>query len=477
MKLAARTLFMVLPWLAAGLLARGQTSTTGFQHVVVIVQENRTPDNLFQGLCVKAGACSTPPNASQYNIQTSNWRDKTQSRGVIQPLPVPLANTYDLSHAHAAFEKQCDLDTATGACVMDGAASVACSGSCPKQAPFRFVDNSTGTLNPYLDLARSYGWANYMFQTNQGPSFPAHQFLFGGTSAPSASEDAAGIFAAENLKSVDGIAGCIATSGTSVRVISPPALENQRVYPCFDHDTLPDVLSPLVSWKYYAPSAGSIWTAPDAIRHICQPNLPTGGQCTGHEWTKNVDLNSADVLTDITQCALRNLSWVIPSGQNSDHPRTNTAGGPSWVASIVNAIGQSSCVNADGSTYWDSTAILITWDDWGGWYDHEPPTILTQPQGDYQYGFRVPLIFVSAYTRAGFVSNVRLDFGSLLRFVEINFGALPGALNFADARAADSLSGFFNLKTAPRPFVPIPAIKGAAFFLNDKTPALDPDDD
>ena len=83
---------------------------------------------------------------------------------------------------------------------MDGAGDIPCSGTCATTPQFKFVDNSTGILDPYLELATQYGWANYMFQTNQGPSFPAHQFVFGGTSAPNAADDAAGIFAASGRR-------------------------------------------------------------------------------------------------------------------------------------------------------------------------------------------------------------------------------------------------------------------------------------
>ena len=146
------------------------------------------------------------------------------------------------------------------------------------------------------------------------------------------------------------------------------------------------------------------------------------------------------------------------------------------MAAIVNAIGHSTaCDNNTG--YWNNTAILITWDDWGGWYDHEPPTILAPPQGDYQYGFRVPLVVVSAYTPSGYINNARHDFGSILRFIEHNFGIRQGALNFADARASNDLTAFFNLNAAPRSFQNISAPKDANFFLNDKRPATDPDVD
>ncbi|HTE88268.1 MAG TPA: alkaline phosphatase family protein [Terriglobales bacterium] len=472
------------------LLAHAQISN--FKHVIVIVQENRTPDNLFQGLCAPpfgtSGSCSTTPNATQYNIQTSNWLDKHSPTGVTQPLPIPLGNTYDLGHSHGAFNNQCD-PRPSGACRMDGAGDVACAGTCPSQPQFRFVANPNagrnGILDPYLTLATQYGWANYMFQTNQGPSFPAHQFIFGGTSAPNAGDDHVGIFASENMKGVlhaNWRAGCIAGANTRVELVQPNpnppprGVENSEVYPCFDHQTIPDILPAGVSWRYYTPSAGSIWTAPNAISHICESTGP-GGTCQGRDWLNHVDLRPADVLADIRNCNLRSVSWVIPAGQNSDHAgNPDNTGGPAWVAAIVNAIGNHpTCPN--GEVYWRNTAIFITWDDWGGWYDHEPPIILPLPQGDYQYGFRVPLIVVSAYTPSGFISNFRYDFGSILRFIEHNFGIPEGQLAFADRRAARDLRGFFHLDQAPRRFQRVSAARDASYFLNDKTVPTDPDDD
>ena len=444
----------------------------------MIVQENRTPDNLFQGLCSppfgSAASCSSNPSALKYDIQTGNWLNKNSASGTTQPLPVPLANDYDLYHSHTAFVQMCDANPFTKGCKMDGAGDITCVGTCLTQPQFRFVDNSTGTVNPYLQLATQFGWANYMFQTNQGPSFPAHQFLFGGTSAPTAADDAAGVFAAENMTGSDQLSGCIAPASTTVQLIDPSG-ETRQVYPCFEHRTMADVLPPVVTWRYYAPGAGSIWTAPVAIQHICQSTGP-GGTCTGRDWTDHLDLTPADVLNDIAACNLRSLSWVIPSGPNSDHARVNDGGGPSWVSSIVNAIGLSTqCDNNNG--YWKNTAILITWDDWGGWYDHEPPTFLAQPEGDYQYGFRVPFLFVSAYTPRGYINNERHDFGSVLRFIEHNFGIQEGVLRFADARATDDLTQFYDLSKFPRPYFSISAAKSATFFLQDKRKATDPDDD
>jgi phospholipase C len=475
MRGAEKWILLVLVFLIKTQLTLSQISS--FQHVVLIVQENRTPDNLFYELCNPTSLCSTTPGDKQYNIQTSNWLDNTQTGGVIQPQSVKIQADYDPSHTHNDFTRECDFDSATGLCRMDGAAGVICSGDCPSQPSFRYVENLDGLIDPYIQLAMQYGWANYMFQTNQGPSYPAHLFLFGGTSAPSAADDAAAIFVADNPYKNSDTVGCVSVAGALVDIIEPPGVYGTPIYPCFEHNTLPDVLPDGVTWRYYTPGVSSIWTAPISINHICQPNKPTAGECEGKEWLDNVDLKPKDVLSDIGKCTLPSLSWVIPTGQNSDHAGKNDGGGPSWVASIVNAIGQSTCKNANGSSYWDSTAILITWDDWGGWYDHVSPTFLPQPEGDYQYGFRVPLLFVSAYTPAGLIDNNRHDVGSMLRFVEKNFGISEGILGFADARSSDNLSTFFDLQVSPRPFVTIPSIKDAEFFLNDTSPATAPDDD
>jgi len=145
------------------------------------------------------------------------------------------------------------------------------------------------------------------------------------------------------------------------------------------------------------------------------------------------------------------------------------AGGPAWVASIVNAVGQSRC------GYWKDTAVVITWDDWGGWYDHVKPPVLPGNQGDYQLGFRVPLMVVSARTKPGTVVNTDLDFGSVLRFVEENFGLGVGGLGFADNRAHHGLDEFFN--QSPGDFRQIQAPPVPQFCTGLPGKGVAPDDD
>src|SRR5206468_5162446 len=151
-----------------------------------------------------------------------------------------------------------------------------------------------------------------------------------------------------------------------------------------------------------------------------------------------------------------------PTAAASDHASSNDGSGPSWVASIVNAVGN--------SQFWSSTAIIITWDDWGGWYDHVAPKITNS----YEYGFRVPLIVVSPFAKPAYVSHVTHDFGSILKFIEETFN-LP-SLGYADARA-DDLSDCFNLSQRPLTFQTSSAVYDANYFLNDRTPPKDPDDD
>jgi phospholipase C len=478
----------LLPFcLLTTVVSQAQTSRPSpFKHVVVIFQENRTPDNLFRELLTWPGV-----DPARYDIAT--WG--VNSKGRVVPITAePLGVGYDLSHAHAAFVAMYDKGR------MDGADKIPCTGTCIPDAQFKYVSNAQHTIDPYLTLAADYGWANAMFQTNQGPSYPAHQFIFGGTSAPSARDDRSGIFVAENPgapKGADYLAGsdtgCLAPLNEYNWLIGAAAdgaetrLTNNPLGAfCYSRQTMASLLDERsLSWRYYAPAqvnpaganpGGSIWTAPASIREVCQPNA-NYTECLGREWATNVDLVPADVLQDVADCRLANVSWVIPDGRNSDHPGgTAATGGPSWVAAIVNAIGTASRCEK-GAGYWSDTAIIITWDDWGGWYDHVLPTVLEGLQGHYQYGFRVPLIVVSAYTPKGYVNNIPHDFGSILRFIEGTFEVPEGALGFADERATTDLSGFFDFKQTPRTYGVVPASLDAAFFIHDTRPAEPPDTD
>jgi len=403
---------------------------------VVIFQENRTPDNLFHGL----------PGA---DIADSG----VDSAGHTIPLvKTNLVTTYDLGHRHVDFVAMYDNGR------MDGADKVYASctgrpGGCPPNVQFQYVDPAQ--VVPYFQLAERFTFADRMFQTNQGPSFPAHQYIISGTSAPSTGGQYAGWFVAENPTPNGKPTGCVeAPPDGLVLLIDPSGVESASIFPCFEHPTLIDLLDQAgVGWRYYAPSTGSIWTGPAAVQHLR----------TGPDW-KNVVVPQTAVLTDIANGQLASVSWVIPDGEQSDHALSTDGTGPSWVASIVNALGN--------SPYWSDTAVLVTWDDWGGWYDHVAPPI----HDAYEYGFRVPLLVVSPYAKPGYVSHVMHDFGSIVRFIETTF-ATP-TLGYADARA-DDLSDCFDFTQAPIAWVNVDAKLGAAYFIERGRThvATDPDDD
>jgi phospholipase C len=440
MKLVATILTLLVSLGTTLAYAQAPRDHHGVQNVVVIFQENRTPDNLFG---------SNPYFLPGVDIATSG----VNSQGQQIPLTaVPLANNYDLSHAHAAFVAMYAKGNMNGADMVPVSCVKGATGCPPANPQFKYVDNSTGLLDPYFQLAEQYTFGDRMFQTNQGPSFPAHQFIISGTSAPNPDS---GLFAAENPAGVTNAGnntGCTAPAAEFVRMIDPSGSESTKMYPCFEHRTLVDYLDfQGISWKYYTPSAGSIWTGPNAINHLR----------FGSDWANDVILKPAQVLTDIKNGQLPNVSWVIPTGQESDHAGLNKGLGPSWVASVVNAIGN--------SRYWDNTVIIITWDDWGGWYDHVAPSVINS----YEYGFRVPLIIVSPFAKQGYVSHVTHDFGSILKFIEEVY-RLP-SLGYADA-LADDLSDCFDFHRHNR-FKTIRAPHDAKYFLNDKSAPEDPDND
>jgi phospholipase C len=503
MKTAAGIVTLFLMALICSGLAQAQISS--FQHIVLIVQENRTPDNLFQGLCLapygSPNACGTGPN--QYNIQSYGF-DKKGTQIPLQA--VPLSNTYDPGHGHAAFETMCNPNTTTHyPCRVNTALPI--SGCTQNESTslcsFQYVDPNpavTPSLGSYLYIAQNFGWANTMYQTNQGPSAPAHQFLFGGTSAPSASDDAQATFVAENPSGL----GCLAPLNAVYNLIDPATapkeydlINNPLGTVCFSHDTLANELENDGNndgngntWRYYATGteathvSNNIWTAPNWIYDICQPNSGYT-KCLGSDWIDNVYLLPSQVLKDSVSptCDLKNMVWVTPIGQNSDHPSSTGThvGGPLWVASIINAINGSSCtdtINGVAVPYWQDTAIVVVWDDWGGWYDHVLPQFLSAPkegQGDYQLGFRVPLLFVSAYTPHLIDSTNQYDFGSVLRFAEHNFGIPEGVMGFADARSTSDLTAFYNLSLTPTQF-PIPTY-GSSVVVDDTLAPDPPDDD
>jgi phospholipase C len=461
------------------------------QHVVIIFQENRTPDNLFHdSVLINRGA----------DIASSG---KNSIGKTITLTPVSLVTNYDLGHGHTAFLGACDWNGSE--CLMDAADQTGCSPSnnCPPNAQFQYVQASD--VQPYFAMAETYAFGDRMFQTNQGASFPAHQYILSGASAvcvpgascPSGTTSTYYVSGNPgNDQRADGSAGagCLNPPGAQVNVLDtsqpfPNGNEISFTDPeCFEHPTLTDVMDASgVSWRYYAAADGSIWTAPDAIQHMCVPAGPADQRvCSGSDWTgqnPKVVLEGvrAQIVTDIQNCDLPAVTWVIPDGPNSDHAGGNQGTGPSWVASIVNQIGTNAACPGTGEVYWNNTAIVVTWDDWGGWYDHVTPPLRNSGlyPNSYEYGFRVPLIVISPYAKPAYISHQYNDFGSILKFIEETF-SLPEvnpSVGYADSYALGDLSDFFNFNQTPLPFTQIPADYDKQYFVNRKGTPTPPDND
>ena len=403
-----------------------RASSGKIQHIVVIVQENRSFNNLFYGF---PGA-----KTATYGFDSNNQQ--------IALKPVGFEMTWDLEHAADGFLKACN---GTGSipgtnCRMNGfdREIVGCGGSgeppCPIKHPqYAYVPHTE--TKPYFDMAKRYVLADEMFASNfDASSFVSHLFIIAGQGESA-------------INYPTGLWGCPGGPSDEVGIVS-----QQRKFPvgnevpCWDPPTLADELDTAhLTWAFYAPPIShgdGIWSTYQAINHIYN----------GQDWKQDVFSPSTQFLTDVSNGHLRNVSWVTPTYTNSDHPGSASKTGPSWVASLVNAVGQ--------SQYWDSTAIFIFWDDYGGWYDSEPPAYV-----DYDgLGMRLPLLIVSPYAYKGKVSHVHYEHGSILRFIEDQFG-LP-RLAASDTRAASPESDGFNFSQPPRKFVVIPAPLDKKYFMN-----------
>lgn len=306
-------------------------------------------------------------------------------------------------------------------------------------------------------MAQQYVIADRMFQSNSGPTYPAHQYLIAGQSAmvdENPDEEGTATYAW----------GCDSPKDALTSVLGPAGGDLPGPFPCFSYRTIADELDAAhISWHYYAPpldKIGSIWSAFDAIRPIRY----------GPDWP-NVVTPETRVLDDIRAGQLAGVTWIVPSFKSSDHAllgkdfatrEADADTGPQWVSSIVDTLGR--------SRFWNDSAVLVLWDDWGGWYDHVSPPKLDS----MGLGFRVPLLVISPFAKRHYVSHQTHEFGSILKLIEKTFGL--ATLTDVDARA-DDLSDCFDFRQTPAHFVPIDSGVDAAYFDRQRPDYLPPDDD
>ncbi len=397
------------------------------RHVVYVIQENRSFNDMFEGY----------PGADT----TSTGKDSSGKKIPLQP--ISLKTTYEMDHsAHAMFLDCNGTGKLIGTqCRMNGFDSEQVYGS-PHNGQYAYVPHAES--KPYWDMAHEFVLADKMFASQLDESFVAHQY----------------IIAAQAHSSVDvpfSYWGCGGGKTDAVEIIKHDRMYGGQQQPCFNYETLGDELDNAgLEWRFYTshyqvPFSG-LWSGYQAVRHIYH----------GPDWKKDVITPQSRFLKDVRANKLASFTWITPLCKNSDHPACGGGGGPSWVASIVNAVGE--------SKFWDSTVIFVQWDDWGGFYDAIPP-----PHKGYDgLGFRVGLIVISPYARKNYVSKVQYETASVLRFAEDTFGLAQ--LSDADTRATSPAGDCLDFKQTPRKFVPIKAPEDAAFFLSEPLDPRIPDE-
>jgi phospholipase C len=416
-------------------------------HVVVIIQENRSFENFFAGYPganAPLSGCSLPLGGSRARPRVAApFRRESSSGSGCPPgdVTIPLKQINfdgpDLQHNwHSSM-----VEYNNGG--MDGFGEI---GKKEADGAYSFVKQSL--IAPYWSMANQYVLADAMYPSEWGGSFTGHLMLISGNdqiqSSPSESE----------VDFPNGLHDdCDSPSGTRSSYITIKGAPRfyQGPFPCFDQfNTIANVLDrAAISWKIYATKVvgGGMWEPFEEIKSVRY----------GPDWRTNVIAPQTTILTDPGKGQLADVTWVTPSKKDSDHPGNHSDAGPSWVASVVNAIGESS--------YWNTSAIVVVWDDWGGWYDNAKP-----PQLDYRgLGFRVPCLIISPYAKTGYVDDTQYEYASILKFIEEvynlpNIG--PASEMYTDARAK-GLDNAFDFSQQPRAFVKIGGKYPLAHFLHE----------
>ncbi len=428
----------------------GSPSPSPIQHVVIIIQENRTFNDFF---ATYPGADGTTTGKA---VPNDRCVPPITHKQVLPLVKAPLVLSKDLDHGYAAYRIAHDDGK------MDAFDKIRFRNGLPECLyPYQYTDPNQ--IRPYWTLAQQYTLAEHMFTTQGSSSFTAHQDLIRGGTIVAPGR------AMIDLPSCSGKGcrwGCDAPPGTLTHLITQDDryLSKSGPRPCSQNFkssylTLRDLLdAKSVSWKYYVPpvdsTMGKLMSAFDVIAPVRY----------GSEWNTNVITPQTKILGDISSGALPAVSWLIPDLDDSDHPGQDQDTGPEWVATVVNAIG--------ASAYWQSTAIVIVWDDWGGFYDNLGQ-LSPRKFGYGGLGARVPAIVVSPYAKRGYISPTYYEFGSILKYVEDNWNL--GSLGTSDQRAT-SIIDCFDYSQPPIRFQYIPSRLDRSYFMH-RTPSYSPIDD
>ncbi len=375
--------------------AESVATTTPIKHVVFVLLENRSYDNIFGRFPGAEGATSG------------------MDEGVSRPLTqATLQRAHDIPHCY-----NCAVASIDGG-KMDGFNQTA------NADLFAYTAYRKQQITAYWNWAKEYVLADHFFASAVGPSFPNHMYSIAAT-AGGALDNPWQPYPRLQAQQAAGYAkswGCDLAQGGYVEIVDPEGYLI-KVPPCFDFETEGDLLNAKqVPWAYYAATnseLGYIWSAYAAIdRYRNDPQ----------EWSAHVRPVD-DVFRDIEADRLPPVTWVTPRFPVSTHPEYNFCWGQNWSIALVDQIMQSPA--------WKDTLIVLAWDDFGGFYDHVPPIRLD----DFGLGIRVPALLISPYAKQGYVDPTVYEFSSVLAFIEHNWSLTP-PLTKRDANAADLMNAF-----------------------------------
>ena len=366
------------------LLIDAQASSK-IKHVFVIMQENHTFDNYF----------GTYPGADGLPATLSLPIDPSVKAGpVAQPYHLPALRTQDLDHS------QISALAAYNGGRMNGFVAAQQDRNLPGPLALGYYDRTDLPL--YWDLADDYVLADRFFSSAMGGSLANHQYWVAGKDS--------------------GLGESIPANGIQMTTI-------------FDR-----LEGAGLTWKFYVKNYDSTLD----FRHI-DPTNPKDSQVA---WVPLLTIPSivdnpakkariqdlGNLYHDLADSTAPSVSYIVQGG-TSEHPPGHVGNGQNSTVGIITAIMRSQS--------WKDSAIVLTWDDWGGWYDHVVPP---QVDGD-GYGFRVPALIISPYAKKGYILHDTADFTSVLKFIERLYGLAP--LTTRDAAATDLMSAF-DFQQAPR---------------------------
>ncbi len=376
--------------------SRAGAATRPIQHIIFIVKENRSFDSYFGSFPGVDGATT----------------GKVKVHGVVRTIPLNPLTDSEPNYTHQFGPAKIDYDNGAMDAFNLGETGGNGRASCTAPPYPCYVEGIQSVIPKYWALAQHFVLNDRAFTSLRGPSFPNHLYTVAGGSGPSLNKSAIS-------NPNDSAWNCNSIAGTTVQLY-----DKTKVFPCFTFSTLADEMTTAgVSWKFYGPGPTDKADHFDSLKAFQQD-------------VKSANIvHTSQFVTDAQAGKLPAFSWIIAPDAADEHPVQTSCKGENWTVQQLNALEQ--------GPDWSSSAMFLTWDDYGGFYDHVAP----QNVDALGLGFRAPFLAISPYAFAGnnpanpHVSHDVIEFSSVLKFAEETFGL--SSLGRRDVTAGD-VAGMFD---------------------------------